>query len=149
MKKNRVIVFFITLLTLLISCNSIRKIGLKSEDIDFVESCRQNWSYLDLKDTVTIRLLMQDKKGRYDLVSWPNLFIGVTNQNDTIGLIDNFTTKEYQINSSLTFAPHNYGTDIEKVLGGYTPVFTVHKKDKENRLYCSIKTLFYCKLIDY
>ncbi|WP_163718787.1 hypothetical protein [Mangrovibacterium lignilyticum] len=146
MIRNRVILLIF--LASLLSCNTIRKIGFKPEDTDFVKNCREDWTYSDLKDTISIRLLLHDKKGRYDLVSWPNLFIGITNQNDTIGLIDNFTTIEYKVNSKLTFVPYDYGTEIEKALGGYAPVFTVHRKDKENRLYCSIKSLYYCKLID-
>ena len=146
MRKIRIKVFSISLLTILISCNSIRLIGFKPEDRDFVESCRKNWTYYDLKDTATIRLLMHDKKGHYDLVGWPNLFIGITNQNDTIGMLDDFTSMEYTVNSKLTFVPYNYGTEIEKTLVG-KPAFIIHRKDNENKLYCSIKSLYYCKLI--
>ena len=135
-------------LLLLNSCGVIKNRGFNAEDTDFVEICRQNWTYLDLQNTVTIRLLHQDEKGHYDLVNWPNLFIGVTNQNDTVGVIDNFTTKEYDSDIFLTFSPYDYGTDIEKSFTGLKPVFRVHRKDKINRLYCSVVNLYYGKLVD-
>jgi hypothetical protein len=139
---------FVLTLILLYSCNSIRQIGFKPEDTEFVKACRQNWIYSDLTDTVSIRLLLQDKEGRYDLVSWPNLFIGVTNQNDTIGIIDNFSTLVYKKNKILTFMPYYYGTEPQKGLSGLWPVFTVHRNDKKNKLYCSVNNLYYGKLIE-
>jgi hypothetical protein len=148
-KKLKVfIISFLVAALSFFSCNTIREIGFEPQDKKIVEDCRNNWMYEDLKDTITIRLLLLDKKGRYDIVSWPNLFIGITNDNDTIGLIDDFSTKDFKINSLLTFVPYDYGIEIGKSKDGLTPVFTVHKKDKENKLYCSIKSLFYGKLTD-
>ena len=100
----------------------------------------------ELNNKTTIRLLLMDKKGRYDSRSWPNLFIGIDSKNDTIGIIENFTSQDFRRGEQLTFEPYDYGIDIE--YGFLKPVFRVRKKKKESKLYCSIRTLYYAKLIE-
>ena len=110
-----------------------------------IEACRKHWSFQDLADTTELKILLFDKKGRYDMSSWPNFFIGVDFKGDTIGIIDNFSTVRYKKGMVLTFVPHDYGDNIEKALTLH-PVFATHKKKEENRLYCSINKVYYGKL---
>jgi hypothetical protein len=146
MRRELAILTFLSLI-FMISCNVICKQRNDPRVIAKINKCRDQWMYIELSDTLKIKLLMLDTKGHYDLVGWPNLFIGVDDKNDTIGLIDNFTTKAFKNNSFLTFAPYNYGSIIDKALT-LQPVFKVHKKKKDNDLYCKIKKLYYCRLIE-
>ena len=129
------------------SCRFIRDLRYNENNTKYVESCREKWRFVDLKDSISIKLLLHYQKGRYDLMSWPNLFIGVTNFNDTIGIIDDFSMKKYKKNMTLNFVPYDY-SNYQAKQSWLTPVFTTHRNNKKNKLYCSIDTLFYGKLIE-
>ena len=146
--KDKYITYSILIIFVLIfsSCRMLKKVGYQADDTTYIESCRKEWTFNELKDTITIRLIMHDQKGRYDTSTWPNFFIGITNQQDTIGLIDDFTLKSYKKNELLSFAPYFYGTEHTEPFG-LDPVFTIHRNNKKNKLYCSVKKIYYGKLI--
>ena len=131
-----------------ISCTVIRQLRFKPEDTDYMKHCREKWEYSDLPDTISIKLLLLSKKGRYDLMHWPNFYIGICSSGDTIGVIDNFSTQIYKRGDDLIFAPYNYGTDLDKEMNMLYPVFTVYPKDKDNELHCKIRIVYFAKLIE-
>jgi hypothetical protein len=147
-KSNILLVPYFFLAFSFYGCNLICKIGVDPQDKIIVENCRSNWIYKELQDTITIKLLLIDKKGYYDLAKWPNFFIGITNEKDTIGIVDDFSTKDYEKNSLLTFVPYDYTRQLYNSPESLVPVLTIKRKDKENKYYCSVKTIFYGKLVE-
>ena len=86
----------ILLFLLILRCKSLVKHGPLpgKTEYEYVEACEKKWIYTVLSDTTTIRLLTQNEKGGFDCSNWPNLFIGITNKNDTVRLVDDFTKKK-------------------------------------------------------
>lgn len=113
-----------------------------------VRNCREKWSYDSLQTKTEIKLLLFDKKGHFDLTTWPNFFIGVTNTNDTIGIISFETYNNIQIGKVYTFFPAKVPDTPKKAtyLNNVIPIFTVHKHKNKNNYYCAIDTLYFGEL---
>jgi hypothetical protein len=115
-----------------------------------VERCRKNWTFSNFHDTLEISLLKEERKGSYDMVSWPNFFIGISSSGDTLGVVEYDTEKTFKKRDIIRFLTTSKDTSILAVLDNRwdEPVFRVSKRSKENDLYCSVKTIYYGKLLE-
>ena len=147
LRLNIILFFSICLLGLGCKSSSFMSKNDNAEK-EKVEQCRKNWNYKSLDKEITIKVLIHDKKGRYDLVSWPNFFIGINTKGDTIGVIEYETELEYKKGDLITFLPSQRKNSISEQLDSEMdePVFTVRKKSRGNDLYCSVDLIYYGKL---
>ncbi len=135
--------------TFLFGCKSSSSLSEKeSAEKIRVEQCRKSWNYDSLQNETSIKVLFQDKKGRYDLVTWPNFFIGIDLVGDTIGIIEYDTELEFKKGRLVTFLPAKRKSSISEILDSEMdePVFRVRKKASENDLYCAVSMIYYGKL---
>ena len=130
-------------------CNSSSYLSKKENvEKEKVTQCRKNWNFKPLVSETPIEILLHDKKGRHDLVSWPNFFIGIDSKGDTIGVIEYESELDYKKGDIVVFFPGQRKNSISEQLDSEMdePVFTVRKKSKENDLYCSVELIYYGKL---
>ena len=100
-----------------------------------------------LKAETSIIVLHHDPKGYYDMVTWPNLLIGINSKGDTIGIVEYGTELQINRNDTITFSPKQIKeTILEPSAFIRKPVMSVSKKAKINDLYCSVKVIYYGKL---
>jgi len=142
-RMRRQIIF----LLLLTSCNGLTK----TRQLDYakekerVENCRRGWTLLDLTEATSIKLLLQDEKGRYHMSSWPNFYIGIDNKGDTIGLVENISEIKFKPGTVLTFSEYEGQKDFSRALYMH-PILKVSKRTKDNDLYCSVNRVYYARL---
>jgi hypothetical protein len=108
-----------------------------------VSNCRKTWKYADLEKTESITVLLYNAKMRFHLFSFPNFIIGENQKGDTIAVMDRHFEGKLKQGDKITIEPYLW-TETEKNI--IKPLFTVHKKSKENNLYCSIKKVFYGRI---
>ena len=136
-------------LLLLTNCNSLTR----TKSIDYaiekerVENCRRKWTFVDISDTLTIKLITHEEKGRYHMSSWPNFYIGIDTKGDTIGVVENISNQRFKKGALIKFSSYEGEKDISRVLYMY-PILRVAKKPKENDIYCSVEKVFYAKIIE-
>ena len=145
LKPNIVLIIILCLFGCASSSHLSKNVNREKQKI---EQCRKNWVFKSLDKELSINVLLYDKKGRYDLVSWPNFFIGIDTQGDTIGVIEYETDLEYRKGDIVTFLPSQRKSSISDQLDSKMdePVFKVRKKAKENDLYCAVELIYYGKL---
>lgn len=146
---NKLLLVVSILILSIIGCKTTTKVEYLSKESRKVEDCRKNWTYITARDTIVIELLKKDPQGQYDMVTWPNFFIGINARKDTIGIIDFDSSKEFKKGEILKFIPTNKTfTFIEMIDTGMDePIFKVSKHSKENDLYCAVKVVYYGNLI--
>jgi|GEM_PF-7006859 len=128
-------------------CSPSKSLSKKQNaEIQKVENCRKDWQYSNLINPIEIKLLHLDKKGAYDMTSWPNLFIGITQSGDTIGIVEKNSESSFKKGESIRFNPGIRDSSIASMLGMDEPVFRVAKKSKENNLYCAIKMIYFANI---
>ncbi len=145
------IVYFLPVFIFVNSCKSYNPLSNKNDfEYEKIESCRKDWTFQNLHDTLEISLLLEDRKGSYDMASWPNFFIGINPSGDTLGIVDNNCEKIFKKRDIIRFFPANRDTSISNALdsGWDEPVFKVSKNSKENNLYCSVKIVYYGKWVE-
>jgi len=108
-----------------------------------VSTCYNTWKYEDLQKIESITVLLYNAKENRDLYSYPNFIIGKTPKGDTIAVMDKSFEGNLKQGDKITIEP-NLWTEAEKEIK--KPLLTVHKKSKENKLYCSIKKVFYGRI---
>ncbi len=108
-----------------------------------VEECRSKWIHKDLPKEQQITVLLFTPKSNRDIYSYPNFLIGVTEIKDTIAFIDKHFEGEIRVGVRIKLLPFQW-SEAEKTIN--KPIFTVHKKSKENDLYCIVKTVYYGKI---
>jgi hypothetical protein len=115
-----------------------------------INICRDSWKIDSLKDRITLKVLLQDPKGHYDNVSWPNFFIGITNTGDTVGIISYETNLKFKNETIVKFNPNKSRQISKKALDSQMdmPIHTAHKRKNENDLYCSVKVIYYGELAE-
>ncbi len=113
----------------------------------YVEHCRNQWSYLDLKDTLKIEVIDFKNQWGHSVVHFPSFFIGITSNKDTVGIIDYDFNSMVEIGEELKFAPGISRYEPEKRLNGHRPCFSVSHKRELNKINCSITNVFYGVLI--
>tara|TARA_R110002124_G_scaffold186179_2_gene353714 strand:- start:713 stop:1165 length:453 start_codon:yes stop_codon:yes gene_type:complete len=148
MKTQILVILIIGVLT---SCQSFISKHHVSEkrrkkETEFVKTCRDQWTYSDLKEKIEIKLLGFQLKSDHQL--WhPNFFIGATISGDTIGLIDYDFQGAVTIGDTIEFLPgesRNDTIDGKYTLGHY-PLFVVSLKRKHNSILCSVKNVYYAE----
>jgi len=146
---NKLLLVISILIVSIIGCKTTSKVEFLNKESRRVENCRKNWKYITATDTIVIELLKKDSQGQYDMVTWPNFFIGINAKKDTIGIIDFDSSKEFKKRAILKFIPTNKTfTFIEMIDTGMDePIFKVSKHSRENDLYCAVKFIYYGKII--
>ena len=97
---------FLALITLLTACNVITKIRIDKNAKEQLK-CREQWVYSNLKDTVKIKILLFNARGRGHLVDFPNFIIGEDISGHIFGYIDNLTSTKYKIHMHYTHNTNN------------------------------------------
>lgn len=105
-----------------------------------VSNCYNSWKYEDLKKTELLTVLLYNAMSNRDIYSYPNFVIGVNKAGDTLAVMDKSFEGEIKIGEQVTIEPFEW-TEPEKKIK--KPLLTICKKSKENKLYCSVKTVFY------
>jgi hypothetical protein len=77
--------------------------------------------------------------------SWPNLYIGIDNKGDTIGLVENISELKFKPGTVLTFSQYEGQKDFSRALN-MQPILKVSKRTKDNDLYCAVNRVYYAKL---
>ncbi|MDO1451566.1 hypothetical protein Q0590_35165 [Rhodocytophaga aerolata] len=146
--KTKLLVSIILLMS--ISCRGVHYQSVKDlAEKERVEACWNNWKVESTSDTLHLKLLMQDQKGRHGFVRWPNFFIGLDAMGDTIGIVEYNTTFIYKRGDTIQFKPSAKKQSPEALVDSEMdyPILRVSKKKKENDLYCSVKRIYYGELI--
>ncbi len=117
----------------------------KKANLEIVESCRELWNYSTTDDTIKIKVLKFESKGRYSNVSWPSFTIGTNSVGDTIGVIDYEFSGELKKGRYAAFAPSQRKEGVVSAIDSELdePVFKVNRKRKDNELYCSVSAIYY------
>lgn len=110
---------------------------------DLMRNCKENWLYEDLKDSFKIKVLLVDKEMRHGPKYFPNFIIGITKENDTIGVLYKSFNEIIQEGEIVSIFPSNWNSD-EKL--EFIHMIRVSDKQKRNSLYCSIVNVYWVKL---
>ena len=102
---------FLALITLFAACNVITKIRIDKNAKEQLK-CREQWVYSNLKDSVKIKILLFNAKGRGHLVDFPNFIIGEDISGHIFGYIDNLTSTKYKTGDSLTLCSFDYNDTL-------------------------------------
>ena len=103
--------------------------------------CYTKWKRVDLKGIKMVKVLYFGEYFEFDLLTYPNLIIGVDENKDTIIALDNTPFTPYKYRSGETaLLLQTYWFDVEKNGVG----IAVHK-ETQKKYYCSIKTLYYAR----
>ena len=108
-----------------------------------VETYRDRWKFIDLTETIELKVLLFNKKRHYDLSVFPNFVIGVTANSDTIGIVDKEFSGILNQNEKISVSPALW-TEEDKQL--YFPALTIYPNSNDNNLHCSVKKIFYGKI---
>lgn len=109
-----------------------------------IEDCRSKWTYKDLQHEQELTVLLFSPKHHFDLSFFPNFLIGLTETKDTIAFLDKNFDKRVVIGSKIKLLPYKW-TEVEKEI--IKPAFMAHKKLKDNDLYCSVKEVYFGKIL--
>jgi len=105
--------------------------------------CQKRWRYKDLDKDQEITVLLFQGKSNFDIYTYPNLIIGVTALNDTVGILDKDFSEPLISGDRITLTADNWSEREKEIL---KPLFTVHKNSIENDLFCKVSTVFYGKI---
>lgn len=128
---------------ILASCN-VRSSDYWRNETKKIEDCRSKWIYKDLQREQELTVLLFSPKKQFDLSFFPNLVIGLTETKDTIAFIDKDFENRIEIGSKIKLLPFEW-TEVEKEI--IKPAFMVHKKLKDNDLYCAVREVYLGKML--
>lgn len=139
---------FVIVLSMHFGCRPGKQFYAKERDR--IRPCRENWKLDSLTGITTIKLLLHDRKGSYDLAHWPNFFIGTTIPGDTIGIISYQTDRRFRKQQVLRFKSARSRQTLMDALDSMSdlPPDVVRRKGKENDLYCAVDKIYYGELIE-
>lgn len=112
----------------------------------YVKDCQSQWNYLDLKDTLTIKIIYFHEQWGHSLVHFPNFFIGINPESDTIGIIDYDFDGNIELGSRIRFEPGKSRMTDKSGFVGHKPALSVSAKRKHNKINCNIKNVYYATL---
>ena len=140
---------------LLTSCKAYRARYLTSDETwrtehKYVESCLEQWHFyfLNAQDEAKIKLLYFCEKSAICMMKYPYFFIGVTQNNDTVGFVSKTLESKVSIGDSISFASIKTNQDTlnnDSIPFGYYPVFTVSNSREFNSIFCSVKNIYISK----
>lgn len=158
--KNKII-YQLILIVILSSCNysnlnlwsSKRTYKFWINEHERISSCRDLWIYDDLGTEIKIKVLYYQQKQYYSAAAFPNFIIGLTNQHDTLGIIDFFSKKiTIKIGDSIIVKPcdsiakqtENTRCCVENELKeSIKPLYIISKYKNDNNIFCSVKYIYY------
>jgi hypothetical protein len=134
--RNCFILFFA-----IVSC-TVNKQRLQ-EDLKRVIECRQNRLDSNIQVNTRIRVILFDEQRFYDVARYPAFIIGITPDNDTIGVVDKTFDGKLSLNQLIEIGPDIW-TNLE--MESLHPLLSVSKDKARNNLYCSFKVLYRGKI---
>ena len=109
----------------------------------YAEKCISEWKYIDIMLADSVKVLLFSPKHQVDLSVFPNFLIGVNNMGDTIGCVDRGFTGDLK-KGQIVIVEHGNWSPLQKE---YLIRSETGSKDKKiNRLFCSVKTVYYVKI---
>jgi len=130
-------IFFVFIL-LLQSCYSTKySTKLRVEEIN---SCMKDWKFYELEKEQKVKVLFFHKYNVNYMVPFPNMILGVNQNNDTIAAIDLSYTYPAKIKKGyyVTIKPYKWKNDLEDepILWGF---------EKPKKIFCAVKKVYYSK----
>ncbi len=138
------IIYTLFLATFLFGCSS-RKDMIANENNEFnkVNSCRSKWVYMDLVQDFKFKVLLFNHVS-YHIAKYQAIVIGVTESQDTFAVIDKDFEGKIESGESINLTSFKWS---EKEKATLKPLMTVYKEAWKNDLSCSVKTVYYGKII--
>jgi hypothetical protein len=115
----------------------------QQEDLKRVIECRQNRLDSNIQVNTKIRVILFDEQRFYDVARYPAFIIGITSDNDTIGVVDKTFDGKLSLNQLIEVGPDTW-TNLE--MESLHPILSVSKDKARNNLYCSFKVLYRGKI---
>ncbi len=131
--------FLLFMVLTLLSCTSTKQIA----NYQTIKDCRSKWIFKDLEMKDSIKILLIEYQMRRDLVYFPNFIIGVTNDGDTIGVLDriNHDIHDFgQKGKRINIIPSRWS---EEEKNNKKPVFRIYKDPNDFNLICRALTIYY------
>ena len=137
------------LLFIFIGCSTLNRNDI-IEQTSIIENCRKNWEYKSIDGMIELEILKYRKKSHRTMISHPSFFIGKTVQNDTIGIIEYYTERDWKKGDRVKFIKDKYEEDISDIKTNMSnkPIFYVSTKRNKKDLQCSITTIYYGKVFE-
>jgi hypothetical protein len=111
----------------------------KAAFLERATMCYDKFTFKDLDSNMEIKVLAFYPHLRADLTYWPDFVIGITESNDTIGIIDkNFDGKIKKMDKALVLPATWDNYEVEHL---HPPVL-INKKKHERELYCKVKLVY-------
>ncbi len=127
-------IFFIFILLLLQSCYSNK---LSVEEIN---SCMKDWKFYELEKQQKVKVLFFRKYDVNYMMPFPNIIVGVNQNNDTIAAIDLSYTYPAKIKKGyyVTIKPYKWEDGLKDglILPGYI---------ESKKILCAVKKVYYSK----
>lgn len=124
------------------SC-SLRSSSYWESETKKMRDCQASWRFIDLDKAQEVTVLLFQGKSRFHLYAYPNLIIGVTSLNDTIGILDKDFSEPLISGDRILLTAQNWSEKEKDIL---KPLFTLYNSSVENDLYCKVSTVFYGKI---
>jgi len=126
-------IFFIFIL-LLQSCNSTKP------TVEEIHSCMKDWKFYELEKQQKVRVIFFRKYDLHYMTPFPNIIVGVNQNNDTIAAIDLSYTYPAKIKKGyyVTIKPHKWRNELKDglILPGYI---------ESKKILCAVKKVYYSK----
>lgn len=136
--KGSLIVFLVSTL-LGMSCSS-KKLPYNEAD-QIIESCRDNWYFIELKDSVSVTVILFQEWYPQSLILNPAFIVGVTELGDTVGAIDGTFKGNLKIGDFIMLTPAASPLDDEFQYNNF-PVYSVFRKRDDISKICSVSRIF-------
>ncbi len=133
------IVFLLIILTL--GCQTQQFYNSEFERID---QCQNKWTYKDLENNLQIKAIYYLPMSHFDIVTFPNFVIGITANNDTIGVVDKNYKGTINKNDLITIGSSKWSDEEKRSL---KPKILISKRKNENSIYCKLNLVYYGKII--
>ena len=129
------------LIIVLVSCNTYKQ--AQNDDLKRIVECRKSILDSNIQVNTQVKVILFDEQMYYDVAFYPALVIGITSENDTIGIVDSSFKDKLFLNQLIWIYP-----DTSNILrtDGLRPLLSVSKDRSRNNLYCSIKVLYKGKI---
>lgn len=123
-------------------CNNctINKNKYRIKTAEYLESCEKKWTYMELKSSNIYKVLLFSKGGAGHNRKHSSFIIAISQDKDTIGLVDHETEFSTEPGDVIKFEPGNWSLEAKENI---FPRFIVYKEEKINKLHCKIKKVYY------
>lgn len=141
------IIIFIFVLFIFCSCSANRllnnfKENYRMNEHSKIQKCSESWNYQDLEDVEKMKILIFNKSHRFDLLFFPNMFVGINSLGDTIGILDLDFKGDVKEGDSVSFKPVQWPEWDKKYPNSGVRIFP-KKIQYKNKYYCSVRNVYF------